>query len=225
MGLTTKELEDLAASSSRFYIIHSHADEYMPECWACIDRTTGVAVGNDGGEPEDQLLVRDWYWVVQALNRLDQEWQEKVGFLKGMERRCEAEHEPAYEYLPAPWATTGDKTLADCVKEMAEEVVRLRVELQETLEENSALSEARANDNADIDMPKVIRILDETRNKLATSNAEGVGLKQLIVDLTGEVFELEARLAGNSLEEAEMVSDVVKESLVKDTILDPSKQP
>lgn len=25
-------------------------------------------VGYDGGEPEDQLLVRDWSWVVDALN-------------------------------------------------------------------------------------------------------------------------------------------------------------
>lgn len=26
-------------------------------------------VGSDGGEPEDQLLVRDWKWVVEELNR------------------------------------------------------------------------------------------------------------------------------------------------------------
>lgn len=25
-------------------------------------------VGSDGGEPEDQLLCRDWSWVVDALN-------------------------------------------------------------------------------------------------------------------------------------------------------------
>jgi len=25
-------------------------------------------VGEDGGEPEDQLLIRDWRWVVPALN-------------------------------------------------------------------------------------------------------------------------------------------------------------
>ena len=25
-------------------------------------------IGTDGGEPEDQLLVRDWKWVAPALN-------------------------------------------------------------------------------------------------------------------------------------------------------------
>lgn len=25
-------------------------------------------IGEDGGEPEDQLLVRDWKWVAEALN-------------------------------------------------------------------------------------------------------------------------------------------------------------
>jgi hypothetical protein len=26
-------------------------------------------VGSDGGEPEDQTLVRDWSWIVPALER------------------------------------------------------------------------------------------------------------------------------------------------------------
>jgi hypothetical protein len=26
-------------------------------------------VGQDGGEPEDQLLVRDWKWVAEELNK------------------------------------------------------------------------------------------------------------------------------------------------------------
>jgi hypothetical protein len=43
------------------------------ECW-CIYRfdADGRAVervGSDGGEPEDQVLVRDWAWVAEALNR------------------------------------------------------------------------------------------------------------------------------------------------------------
>jgi len=37
-------------------------------------------VGQDGGEPEDQLLVRDWSWVVKELNRAY-----KRGYLKGRE--------------------------------------------------------------------------------------------------------------------------------------------
>lgn len=35
-----------------------------------IDTETGRVVGSDGGEPEDQLLVRDWSWVVEELNAL-----------------------------------------------------------------------------------------------------------------------------------------------------------
>ncbi len=30
---------------------------------------TKMFIGDDGGEPEDQLLCRDWKWVVPALNK------------------------------------------------------------------------------------------------------------------------------------------------------------
>jgi hypothetical protein len=30
-------------------------------------------VGHDGGEPEDQLLVRDWQWVPVVMNSLNDE--------------------------------------------------------------------------------------------------------------------------------------------------------
>lgn len=166
MGLTTKEVEDLATSSKRFYIEYSDADQ----CYYCIDRITGKSVGDDSGEPEDKSLGRDLFWAVEALNQLS-------------------------------------------------------AELEEALKENDALSEARANDFTDIDMPKVVRILDETRNQLADSKAENVSLKQMIVEFTGKIFELEARLAGNPPDDAEMIREIVKESLVKGTDLDPSKQP
>ena len=39
--------------------------------WAVVrfegDRAVEV-IGEDGGEPEDQLLIRDWRWVAPALN-------------------------------------------------------------------------------------------------------------------------------------------------------------
>lgn len=38
------------------------------------------AIGSDGGEPEDQLLVRDWKWVAPALDAAYQE-----GLLEGLE--------------------------------------------------------------------------------------------------------------------------------------------
>lgn len=57
-----------------------HSDDLTPEqreylgirtsydrCWAVVD-DRGELIGADGGEPEDQLLVRDWSWVVEALN-------------------------------------------------------------------------------------------------------------------------------------------------------------
>jgi hypothetical protein len=39
--------------------------------WLLIENLpdgTKRLVGEDGGEPEDQLLVRDWKWVAPALN-------------------------------------------------------------------------------------------------------------------------------------------------------------
>lgn len=39
-----------------------HVVEFNGDAPLCI-------VGSDGGEPEDQLLVRNWQWVAVALNR------------------------------------------------------------------------------------------------------------------------------------------------------------
>jgi hypothetical protein len=33
-----------------------------------VDTATNAVIGMDGGEPEDQLLYRNWGWVVPALN-------------------------------------------------------------------------------------------------------------------------------------------------------------
>lgn len=35
--------------------------------WKIVD-LQGIEIGRDGGEPEDQLLIRDWGWVCPALN-------------------------------------------------------------------------------------------------------------------------------------------------------------
>lgn len=49
-------------------------DEQKPLCypdhWAIVDTEDGRVLGCDGGEPEDQMLLRDWSWVVEELNRL-----------------------------------------------------------------------------------------------------------------------------------------------------------
>ena len=43
------------------------------EGWSVFDSLTNRVIGSDGGEPEDQLLIRDWKWVIEALNAVDRE--------------------------------------------------------------------------------------------------------------------------------------------------------
>lgn len=40
------------------------------ELWRCEDGQPVECVGTDSGEPEDKILVRDFRWVAQELNRL-----------------------------------------------------------------------------------------------------------------------------------------------------------
>lgn len=47
--------------------------ELLEGHWAIVDTHVPGIVGVDGGEPEDQLLVRDWAWVVEILNEVDAE--------------------------------------------------------------------------------------------------------------------------------------------------------
>lgn len=50
--------------------------------WVLIEHVPGnmgsAVIGMDGGEPEDQLLIRDWKWVPEALNALDLEWRKTL---------------------------------------------------------------------------------------------------------------------------------------------------
>jgi len=48
----------------RYRVDRSHDDE----CWVLIDTLTGEEIADDGGEPEDAMLVRDWDWVPMLLN-------------------------------------------------------------------------------------------------------------------------------------------------------------
>lgn len=48
-------------------------------CWSVVRTNPDGGedeIGHDGGEPEDQLLVRDWDWVVPELNRVAAERDE-----------------------------------------------------------------------------------------------------------------------------------------------------
>lgn len=42
------------------------------------DTASGEIVGEDGGQPEDQTLTRDWRWVVDALNETNDDWHAVV---------------------------------------------------------------------------------------------------------------------------------------------------
>lgn len=70
MGMSMDEFERQRADSTKRFYIDRDDDE---ERWAVIDRSTGEVIGCDGGEPEDQVLVRDWRWVVDALNAVADE--------------------------------------------------------------------------------------------------------------------------------------------------------
>jgi hypothetical protein len=70
MGMSSDEFErQKADETKRFYIEDAGPDGF----YKIVDRKTGKDVGHDGGEPEDQLLVRDWHWVVDALNAVADE--------------------------------------------------------------------------------------------------------------------------------------------------------
>mgnify|MGYP001607828731 FL=1 len=43
-------------------------EDYGWGIWYIEDNKVVEFIGSDGGEPEDQLLVRNWKWVVNALN-------------------------------------------------------------------------------------------------------------------------------------------------------------
>jgi hypothetical protein len=59
--------------SERFVVVERYADNGSFSHWALVDTVNGRELGADGGEPEDQLLVRDWEWVPKELNALQAE--------------------------------------------------------------------------------------------------------------------------------------------------------
>lgn len=103
MGMRTAELQQQRADTSlRFYIDREAEDD----CWIVVDRSTGEEIGRDGGEPEDQLLVRDWQWVAEALNALDAEWREK---LRDVVAGCNAEHPEIHARVAAAVAAERER--------------------------------------------------------------------------------------------------------------------
>lgn len=56
--------------AQRFIVRYRDESKYSEACWELFDTVEQRVVGTDGGEPEDQLLVRDWSWVAVELNKL-----------------------------------------------------------------------------------------------------------------------------------------------------------
>ena len=68
--------------NKRFQVIYGtdlpdkFKEAYSDDHWFLVEIVDGVIiriVGSDGGEPEDQLLVRDWSWVADEMNKLANE--------------------------------------------------------------------------------------------------------------------------------------------------------
>ena len=72
--------------SLRFYV---DRQEEGAGGYVLMDRETGQWVGWDGGEPEDQVLVRDWAWVPVLLNELEAERRSLVTVLEKVRARLE----------------------------------------------------------------------------------------------------------------------------------------
>lgn len=53
---------------SQGYLNAEDSREYGSSIFRRNDDGTVTLVGEDGGEPEDQTLNRDWKWVIEALN-------------------------------------------------------------------------------------------------------------------------------------------------------------
>lgn len=64
MGMTTEQFDALATSDSRYFL------QWGDDCCELVDRTDGVVVFNDRMEPEDAILSRDLFPLVEMLNSL-----------------------------------------------------------------------------------------------------------------------------------------------------------
>jgi len=84
--------------------------------------TPPTEVGSDGGEPEDQLLCRDWSWVPELCNRLAREADARIAEAVRAEReRCaravdafvdEGERRVAMRRADGDWMAADDNSRA-----------------------------------------------------------------------------------------------------------------
>ena len=78
------------SEANRFFIAERYADTGELSHRALVDAADGRELGTDGGEPEDQSFWRDWAWVSDEMNKLDNEIVTliRVSFLKIRPRNC-----------------------------------------------------------------------------------------------------------------------------------------
>jgi hypothetical protein len=108
----------MVCETSERFIVVDNSDARVPEDyrdgWHLIDTVTGEWIGCDGGEPEDQSLVRDWDWVATKLNQYNKEYHAVLSEVM-------AENEQLNPYA-----------LESKINELESENKRLRIRLRDT---------------------------------------------------------------------------------------------
>lgn len=64
--------EAIERKLENYELLRDTKAKYGDYCWVlyrCEDSVPVEYIAQDGGEPEDQLLVRDWGWVPVALQK------------------------------------------------------------------------------------------------------------------------------------------------------------
>lgn len=117
----------MAETSEKRFVVVSRSDERVPECeqsdfgWAVYDTKRNEVVGCDGGEPEDQLLVRDWGWVAVALNAVAEE-NDAIAFAARREERARIVKQ--IRLVAEEWLAQGRKMSHRALNEAADLIER-----------------------------------------------------------------------------------------------------
>ena len=141
-------------AEARGAIIDAESTVNWNTCECVVENTPSgaVLVGHDGGEPEDQLLCRDWRWVVPALNEAYERGRAAIlselkavideAGLRELEAKATIEpweHSSAgllvegFELIPREVSTESGSTVAYCEYADAELVCALRNALPKLL--------------------------------------------------------------------------------------------
>jgi len=107
-------------------------------------------VGSDGGEPEDQLLVRDWEWVCHEMNALSESHAREVAELRAeldliraqrdvaIDAHCYSTYEAHFFAFADIWPTIGYAATAQRIALLLAEGIRHHDNLEAGLEAERA---------------------------------------------------------------------------------------